>query len=104
MTKFLQETTVEDVAADAAWRGEVLDVQRVSANQQWRRTGWDTLVFTNAHDCKVILRLHNSTGAVRLRAEPAPSGLDLTPRDPYEIELMPDVPFNVLSTILENLK
>jgi hypothetical protein len=102
--KLLNYSTVEDVAAVAAWGGEILDVQRNGTSHMWQRRGWDTVVFTNKHDCKVILRIHTDTGAVRLKAEPAPSGVDLTPRDPYEIELMPDVPFDVLSALMENLK
>lgn len=102
--KMLNHSTATDVASVAAWRGQVLDVQHTHFNPAWGRKGWDTVVFTNEHDCKVILRIHSDTGAVRLKAEPAPSGVDLAPRDPYEIELMPDVPFDVLSAIMENLK
>jgi len=102
--KMLNMSTATDIAAAAAWCGEVIDVQYTNSRGVWDRRGWDTVVYTNRHDCKVVLRTHTDSGAVRLKAVPAPDGVDLTPRDPYEIELMPDVPFDVLTAIMESLK
>lgn len=99
----LMTRDLADVMADVAHNVHVLDVQRTHTSPATKPSTWDTVVFVNYHDTRVVLRQHRLTGAVRLKAIP-PKTVDMYQPEPYEIELMPDVPFDVLISLLETLK
>jgi hypothetical protein len=93
---------IEDVIANRSHNVEVLDVQIRSKDLVLRPRQWDTCVLINDHGAKVVIRQHRLTGAMRVKVVPAKDG-PYQP-EPYELEFLPDVPFDVLSNILEILK
>jgi hypothetical protein len=96
----LMNRDLHDAVSDV--NGKVLDVQPAAGASIFTPKDWDTVVFLNDQDTKVVLRQHRPTGAVRIKAIPAVT-VDMVEPEPYEIQLMPDVPFRVLTILLENL-
>jgi hypothetical protein len=93
---------LDDVAAGVAHNVHVLDVQ-TPTDTILAPTTWGTIVIVNDHDTKIVIRQHRLTGAMRIKAIPAKT-VDMLQPEPYEIELLPDVPFPVVINLLEILK
>lgn len=92
-----------DVMSSTSHNVHVLDVQNTHTAPAHEPLSWDTVVFLNQHDTRVVLRQHRHSGAVRIKAIPAKT-IDLVQPEAYEIELLPDIPFHVLIELLEILK
>lgn len=99
----LMHRDIDDVMANRAHNVRVLDVQRRSNDSVLTPVHWDTVVMENDHGTRIVLRQHRLTGAVRIKAIPAKT-VDLFQPEPYELELLPDVPFSVVVDLLEILK
>jgi hypothetical protein len=103
MRTTLMNRDLDDVAAGVAHNVHVLDVQNRPADSILSPSTWGTIVLENDHGTKVVIRQHRLTGAMRIKAIPAKT-VDLLQPEPYEIELLPDVPFPVVINLLEILK
>ena len=103
MRPALMHRDLDDVMSDLAHNTRVVDVQRTHTAPLAKPASWDTAVIFNDHDTKIVLRQHRHTGAVRLKVTPAKT-VDLVQPETYELELMPDFPFHVLTNLLEILK
>lgn len=98
----LMTRDLDDLVANRGRKLRVLDVQHPTGGVL-RPATWDTAVLMNEHDTKIVVRQHRLTGAVRVKAIPART-IDMHQPEAYEIELMPDIPFYVLTEMMEILK
>lgn len=103
MRSMIMNRDVDDLVAGAPHRVRVLDVQRAAASTREAPSTWDVVVFVNNHDTRIVIRQHRLTGAMRIKAIPAKT-VDLHQPEPYELELLPDVPYLVVLELLEILK
>lgn len=97
----LSQRDVNDVVANRPHNAHVLDVQSPSYEPR-RPNSWSTAVFVNFHDAKIVVRQHSS-GMTKIKVTP-PVTVDMVQPEPYEIQLNPDVPFDVLAHLLEVVK
>ena len=104
MRTMLMTSDVDDVMHHRAHNVEVLDVQRADTKPTLAPSNWDVVVFVNQWDTRIVLRQHKLTGAVRIKAIPAKTGVERFQPEPFELELMPDVPLSVVTDLLEILK
>lgn len=100
----LMQRDLDDVAADLAFGMRVIDRQSTLNAPLAKPSTWDTSVVFNTHDTKIVLRQHRHTGALRIKVIPARDNIAGYQPEPYELELMPDFPFHVLTSMLEILK
>jgi hypothetical protein len=91
MVNHLRDSDVWDVYRTANHVGTVLDVQET------RRV----LVMRTRNDTKLVLRFDDETGAVEIDAIPNGS-MSSMGSDPYHLMLGPEVPFSVLSALIEH--
>jgi hypothetical protein len=92
MVQHLRDSDVWDIYRTSDHVGRVLDLQ------EDRRV---VVMRNRKHDTKVILRFDDETGAVEMFAEPNHSD-DAVGSEPYHVMLGPEVPFSVLSALIEN--
>lgn len=94
----LADRDVQDMAANRPHNTRVLDLQQPTYDRTHPNT-WSTAVFVNQHDAKIVLRQHAS-GTTRIKVTPVTT-IDGVQPEPYEITLTPDVPFQVVTSLLE---
>jgi hypothetical protein len=99
----LMSRDLTDVASSVTHNMRILDVQTTSSAPLHAPKTWDTSVFENDHGTRLVLRQHRLTGALRIKAIPAKT-VDMVQPEPYELELLPDVPFHVLIDLMEILR
>lgn len=90
-TDYLRDSNIWDVSRSASHYGRVLDVQ------EERRV----VVMKTRNDTKIVLRFDDETGAVELSVEPNGSD-DRFGSEPYHLMLGPEVPFSVLSALIDH--
>jgi hypothetical protein len=98
MPATIAERDIHDIVENRPHNAHILSVQPASYDRL-RPNSWSTLVFQNVNDAKVVLRQHSS-GTTRIKVTPALT-VDLVYPETYEITLTPDVPFSVLTALLE---
>jgi hypothetical protein len=91
MVQHLRDSNVWDAYRTANYVGDVLDVQDER----------HVLVMQTRNGTKVVMRFDDETGAVELSVEPNGSD-DRFGSEPYHLMLGPEVPFSVLSALLEH--
>jgi hypothetical protein len=99
----LMSRDLQDVVAQIPHNMRVLDVQETHTAALLEPSSWDTAVFLNDHGTRLVVRQHRHTGATRIKAIPAKT-VDLLQPEAYELELLPDVPFRVLTDLMEILR
>jgi len=87
-TTHLQDVNAGDIyaSADYSLRIDVLDYQREP----------QIVVFRNERGTRVIMRHDDTTGVVEIKAQPREGAA-------YELYLGPQVPFDVLTSMMEHL-
>jgi hypothetical protein len=103
MNTQLMNRDLADLAGAVGHNVRLLDTQYTGGAPHTEPSTWDTSVFYNDHDTKIVVRQHRLTGAIRIKAIPAKT-VDLVQPEPYELELLPDVPFHVLTSLMEILR
>lgn len=99
----LMSRDLADVASSMPHNMRILDVQSSQSAPLSAPKTWDTSVFENDHGTRLVIRQHRLTGALRIKAIPAKT-VDMVQPEPYELELLPDVPFHVLIDLMEILR
>lgn len=91
MVHHMRDSDVWDIYRTADHVGRVLDLQ------EDRRT----VVMRTRNDTKIVMRFDDETGAIEMHVEPNGS-IDSIGAEPYHLMLGPEVPFSVLTALIEH--